>query len=111
MDSLWTKTAQLPKFEALKKDISTDVLIIGGGMAGLLCVWKLKQAGIDCLLVEQDRLCSGITKNTTAKITVVIMLSIFLAFSFCSVESAIFALYILNYSPSSSSFLRLTTGF
>ena len=70
MDSLWTKTVQLPQFEKLQKDVSTDVLIIGGGMAGLLCTWKLKQAGIDCLLVEQDRLCSRITKNTTAKITV-----------------------------------------
>ena len=70
MDSLWIKTAQLPRFEALKKDISTDVLIVGGGMAGLLCAWKLKQAGIDCILVEQDRICGGITKNTTAKITV-----------------------------------------
>lgn len=70
MDSLWTKTVRLPRFETQQKDIATDVLIIGGGMAGLLCVWKLKQAGMDCLLVEQDRLFSGITKNTTAKITV-----------------------------------------
>ena len=70
MDSLWTKTAQLPEFQSLERDTTTDVLIIGGGMAGLLCAWQLKQAGVDCLLVEQDRLCSGITKNTTAKITV-----------------------------------------
>lgn len=70
MDSLWTKTEQLPSFETLQRDISTDVLIVGGGMAGVLCAWKLKKEGIDCLLVEQDRLCSGITKNTTAKITV-----------------------------------------
>ena len=70
MDSLWTKTKQLPTFPALQKDISTDVLIIGGGMAGILCAWQLRQAGIDCILVEQDRLCSGITKDTTAKITV-----------------------------------------
>lgn len=69
MDSLWTKTAQLPEFKSLEQDMTTDVLIIGGGMAGLLCAWRLKQAGVDCLLVEQGRLCSGITKNTTAKIT------------------------------------------
>lgn len=48
----------------------TDVLIIGGGMAGLLCAWQLTQAGVDCVLVEQDSICSGITQNTTAKITV-----------------------------------------
>ena len=70
MDSLWTKTVQMPRFQALKNNLSTDVLIIGGGMAGLLCAWQLKQAGVDCVLVEQDRLCGGVTKNTTAKITV-----------------------------------------
>lgn len=70
MDSLWTKTVQMPRFQALKNNLSTDVLIIGGGMAGLLCARQLKQAGVDCVLVEQDRLCGGVTKNTTAKITV-----------------------------------------
>ena len=69
MDSVWTQTANLPQFEPLSGDIKTDVLIIGGGMAGLLCAWQLTRSGIDCVLVEADRLCGGITKNTTAKIT------------------------------------------
>lgn len=69
MDSLWRKTAQMPQFQQMRKDTTTDVLIIGGGMAGLLCAWQLKQAGVDCLIVEQDALCSRITQNTTAKIT------------------------------------------
>ncbi len=69
MDSLWTQTAQLPHFEALNQDISTDVLIIGGGMTGLLCAYQLSQAGIDTVLVEQKQLLCGISGNTTAKIT------------------------------------------
>ena len=69
MDSVWTKTAQLPSFAPLRGNISTDVLIIGGGLAGLLCAYRLAQAGVDYALVEADTLCSGITKNTTAKIT------------------------------------------
>ena len=69
MDSLWTKTARLPRFAPLKKDIHTDVLIIGGGMAGLLCAYFLQQAGVDYVLVEADRICGGVTGNTTAKIT------------------------------------------
>ncbi len=69
MDSIWTKTAQLPQFEPLRSDLNTDVLIIGGGLAGVLCAYKLAQAGVDYALVEADRICSGITKNTTAKIT------------------------------------------
>ena len=69
MDSIWTKTAQLPQFDRLRSDLKTDVLIIGGGLAGVLCAYKLAQAGVDCALVEADHICSGITKNTTAKIT------------------------------------------
>ena len=69
MDSVWTKTTQLPSFEPLRKNIKTDVLIIGGGLAGLLCAYRLAQAGVDYALVEADTICSGITKDTTAKIT------------------------------------------
>jgi len=69
MESIWTMTAQLPSFEPLREDIKTAVLVIGGGIAGLLCAWRLRQAGVDAVLVEADTICSGITKNTTAKIT------------------------------------------
>lgn len=48
---------------------STDVLIIGGGIVGILCAHRLKNAGVDCMLVEATEICQGITKNTTAKIT------------------------------------------
>ena len=56
-------------FEQLDGDINTDVLIIGGGIAGVLCAHALKEAGVDCTLVEAKSIGSGITKNTTAKIT------------------------------------------
>lgn len=69
MSSLWIENSELPHFRSLNKNIKTDVLIIGGGMAGILCAYILRQAGIDCVLAEADTICSGITKNTTAKIT------------------------------------------
>lgn len=69
MDSVWTKTVQMPSFETLKGNLKTDVLIVGGGLVGILCAYHLAQAGADWALVEADTLCSGITKNTTAKIT------------------------------------------
>ena len=69
MHSLWTETVTLPSFAPLKKSCKTDVLIIGGGIAGILCAYYLKQAGIPYILVEADTICSGITKDTTAKIT------------------------------------------
>lgn len=69
MRSLWEQTATLPSYESLGTDVKTDVLVIGGGMAGILCAHALHQAGVDTVLVEAETLCGGITKNTTAKIT------------------------------------------
>lgn len=69
MDSLWVKTAIKPKFEELKGDIKTDVLIVGGGITGILCAYMLGVAGIDYALIEAKEICGGITKNTTAKVT------------------------------------------
>ncbi len=69
MASIWTKNVNLPHFPVLKGDKKTDVLIIGGGMAGLLCAYFLQQQGVDYVLTEGRTICSGVTKNTTAKIT------------------------------------------
>ena len=69
MGSLWKKTARMPGFPTLEGDARTDVLIIGGGLAGLLCAWKLEQAGVDYLLVEAERVAGGVTGDTTAKLT------------------------------------------
>ncbi|MBO7195699.1 MAG: FAD-dependent oxidoreductase [Clostridia bacterium] len=69
MKSVWEKDAPRGRFEALQGNKSTEVLIIGGGIAGILCAYKLKNAGVDCILVEAKEICGGITGNTTAKIT------------------------------------------
>lgn len=69
MQSVWQVDTALPKFPKLKKDIRTDVLIIGGGMAGLLTAYFLHQSGVQYMLVEKGRICSGITQHTTAKLT------------------------------------------
>lgn len=67
--SVWSDSVVLPEFDKLQGEIKTDVLVIGGGMAGILCAKTLKDAGVDCVLVEGEKMASGITKNTTAKIT------------------------------------------
>lgn len=67
MDSIWKQDINLPQFPKLYGDISTDVLVIGGGIAGILTAYCLTQNGIDCVLVEKDRICGGTTGNTTAK--------------------------------------------
>ncbi|MCH5269707.1 MAG: FAD-dependent oxidoreductase [Lachnospiraceae bacterium] len=69
MNSVWTETANMPHFETLEGEVKTDVLIIGGGITGLLCAYFLKEQGVDYLLAEGRSICSGVTKNTTAKIS------------------------------------------
>lgn len=69
MMSIWSESSTLPSFPSLEGDVKTDVLIIGGGMAGILCAHMLRSAGVNYILAEADRICGGVTKNTTAKIT------------------------------------------
>lgn len=69
MNSIWTESVSMPEFPDLDTDIRTQVLIIGGGMTGILCAYFLQEAGVDYCLLEKHRICSGITCNTTAKIT------------------------------------------
>lgn len=69
MSSLWHETATLPSFPVLRENIKADVLIIGGGMAGLLTSYLLKEKGISSVILESGKICGGTTGNTTAKIT------------------------------------------
>lgn len=66
---LWERTCDSPKFPTLHGDIKTDVLIIGGGAAGLLTAYFLQKKGVDCIVAEGNRILSGATGGTTAKIT------------------------------------------
>lgn len=69
MQSLWQSTSELPHFKRLEGNIKTDALIIGGGIAGILTAYLLKQSGVDYVLVEKDKICGGTTGHTTAKLT------------------------------------------
>ena len=64
MVSLWQQESNRSDFEELKQDIKTDILIIGGGMAGILCAYMLQQAGIPYVLAEAQTVCSGIIAVT-----------------------------------------------
>lgn len=69
MESIWQKGVARSKFDTLKGDLKTDVLIIGGGISGILTAYFLHKYGVRYALVEKDRICRGTTENTTAKIT------------------------------------------
>lgn len=69
MESLWSKSVSLKKHNTLKDDIAVNTVVIGGGIAGLLIAYRLKEKGIKAIVIEAETICSGQTKNTTAKIT------------------------------------------
>ncbi|MBQ8372528.1 MAG: FAD-dependent oxidoreductase [Clostridia bacterium] len=69
MNSIWSADRDSTRYEPINGTRHTDVLIIGGGMAGILCAHRLTSAGIDCLVAEAGRIANGVTANTTAKIT------------------------------------------
>ena len=69
MDSIWTQTAAHHPRPPLRGDLSTDVLIIGGGMCGILTAHMLKTAGIHTVVAEAKTVGGGVTGRTTAKIT------------------------------------------
>jgi glycine/D-amino acid oxidase-like deaminating enzyme/nitrite reductase/ring-hydroxylating ferredoxin subunit len=54
---------------SLQGDITAEVAVIGAGLAGVLTAYLLQERGISAVVLECKEAGSGITKNTTAKIT------------------------------------------
>lgn len=52
-----------------EKEKHSEIIVIGAGLAGLLTAWYLKEAGKQVLIPEADKVASGQTGRTTAKIT------------------------------------------
>lgn len=69
MSSVWSEKTKLKKFDTLNGEITVDAAVIGGGLAGILTAYKLRERGVDSVVIEADEICGGQTKNTTAKIT------------------------------------------
>ena len=69
MESIWSRETDIPGRKSLQAHIDADVAVIGAGMAGILTAYLLKQQGKNVVVLEADRIGSGQTKNTTAKIT------------------------------------------
>src|SRR5690554_814942 len=67
--SLWLESINKRIYAKLNKDITTDVLIIGGGITGISCAYELKDYFKNITLVTMNELYSGTTGYTTAKIT------------------------------------------
>lgn len=69
MESIWKESVRLSSTDALTEDIRVKNVVIGAGITGILTAYLLQEKGQEVIVLEQDTIASGQTKNTTAKIT------------------------------------------
>jgi glycine/D-amino acid oxidase-like deaminating enzyme len=60
------KNGLLNSYQSLKKNISCDILIIGGGITGSLMAYQFSQEGYKTVLVDKRDIAFGSTSATTA---------------------------------------------
>ncbi len=64
--SYWTDSVSPDNYSPLKENFETDVVIVGGGLAGVSTAYCLARSGKKVVLVEDGNIGSGETGRTTA---------------------------------------------
>ncbi len=65
----WILSSEGKTYEPLKEDLATDYLIIGGGLAGITCLYMLTKAGLNVSLIDANRIGYGSSGRNTGKAT------------------------------------------
>jgi len=71
-ESIWMSVPALPAQPKLSQDIHTEVLVVGGGIAGLSAAYLLSLEGRDVVVIDDGPLAGGETSRTTAHLTNVV---------------------------------------
>lgn len=58
-ESYWMESTAATSYPAVTGDLEADVVVVGGGIAGLSTAWELTEAGHRVALVEADRIAAG----------------------------------------------------
>ena len=67
----WADSASLRSFPKLDRDLTVDVVVIGGGIVGLTTAYLASAAGQSVAVIERDRCAMIDTGHTTAHVTIV----------------------------------------
>jgi glycine/D-amino acid oxidase-like deaminating enzyme/nitrite reductase/ring-hydroxylating ferredoxin subunit len=67
--SLWHQTFTIPPRPPLESSLTTDVCVVGAGIAGLSVAWALARVGKKVVVVELDQIGSGESGRTTAHLS------------------------------------------
>jgi glycine/D-amino acid oxidase-like deaminating enzyme/nitrite reductase/ring-hydroxylating ferredoxin subunit len=67
--SPWLDEVERPPRPRLERDLSTDVAVVGAGIVGLTTAYELAKRGVDTVVLEGRTVASGVTGNTTAKLS------------------------------------------
>jgi len=67
--SVWTDSAETPRFPSLHEELEVDVAVAGGGLVGLTTALLAQRAGARVVVLEATRIGAGTTGHTTGKVT------------------------------------------
>jgi glycine/D-amino acid oxidase-like deaminating enzyme/nitrite reductase/ring-hydroxylating ferredoxin subunit len=67
----WIDSTAMPRFPRLDRNLTVDVLVIGGGITGLTTAYLLNGAGLSVALLERARCAEIDTGHTSAHLTMV----------------------------------------
>jgi glycine/D-amino acid oxidase-like deaminating enzyme len=68
-DSVWCASFDVPVFPPLTQNLSTDVVVVGAGIAGMSVAYQLARSGRKVVVIDDGGLGGGITSRTTAHLT------------------------------------------
>lgn len=67
--SLWQQTVSIPARPKLTEHVTTDVCVVGAGIAGLSVAYTLARAGKRVVVLDRDQIGSGESGRTTAHLS------------------------------------------
>ncbi len=67
--SFWIDSTLESSYPSLTEDLSVDVAIVGAGLVGIMAAQLLKKAGKTVAVIEAEKVGTGVSGHTTAKVT------------------------------------------